>query len=676
MNENKYKIKNEIYYKYLKKRFFYKKKTYIYKHIKIEINDYFNYGLKKKITLLKEFKNRKKLYYKSIDVIKNFISKKTKYSEFLFNFILNKDFINFVLDENILLSSSFIMGIDREKFKNLTSENKNSFLNFKRKIIVNNFIKPEDFNEKILSKKEYAYFMRDFVKNYILPKDYIRDFIKKNEKLNDKIKNFESFNFFLNLKEKKIFYNNKKNLLNKSEKMQNFENNKPVFINDELIYENDNLIYESDSLIYEDENLENNFFSTNDLNTFIFINDKKNRKKDDYEDDDEDEDEDDSIENEDSENFKANENSKKFEEFEEFEELDESEENENDEDENDDDFYNNKNNQNSNNKQNWLFGRMNDDEYNKPVDFKKFTRDLTKEAQEGKLDPVIGREKEINRLIQVLSRKTKNNPVIVGEPGVGKTAVIEGLAQKITSFDVPDNLLDCQIIMLDIGSLIAGTRYRGEFEERLRFLIDKIQKSSKRILFIDEIHTLIGAGSAEGTMDAANMLKPVLARGGFRCIGATTLKEYKKYIERDPALERRFQPIVVDPPSVSDTVVILAGLRRLYESFHDVLITNEALMAAAKYSDQYIPDRFLPDKAIDIIDEACSHVKLESTRIPDAIKSYTKELNQLLLEKDRLIRQQNYYMAAKIYEKEKQIRSLIKTSLNTTENQLTENLDL
>jgi ATP-dependent Clp protease ATP-binding subunit ClpC len=332
-----------------------------------------------------------------------------------------------------------------------------------------------------------------------------------------------------------------------------------------------------------------------------------------------------------------------------------------------DDFDDDKNEANSKRK-NWLFSGINEEDNSRPVDYKKFTRDLTKEAYQGQLDPVIGREKEIKRLIQILSRRTKNNPVIVGEPGVGKTAVVEGLAQRIASYDVPDNLVSSRIIMLDIGALIAGTRYRGEFEERLRFIIDKVQKSPKRILFIDEIHTLIGAGSAEGTMDAANMLKPVLARGNFRCIGATTTKEYKKYIERDPALERRFQPIVVDPPSVPDTVVILAGLRRAYECYHDVLITNEALLAAAKYSDQYVPDRFLPDKAIDVIDEACAQVKLEAVKTPDSIKSYTRELNALLLEKDKLIRQQNYYMAAKIYEKERQLRALIKSSIKKSSN--------
>ena len=230
-------------------------------------------------------------------------------------------------------------------------------------------------------------------------------------------------------------------------------------------------------------------------------------------------------------------------------------------------------------------------------------------ARAGKLDPVIGRQKEIERVIQILSRRTKNNPVLVGEPGVGKTAIVEGLAQRLVTGEIPRNLLDKRLLMLDMGSLVAGTMYRGQFEERLKQVIKEIKDSSS-ILFIDEIHTLVGAGSAMGTLDAANILKPALARGELQCIGATTLDDYRKYIEQDAALERRFQPVQVEQPSVEETIQILHGLKSRYEAHHGVTYTDEAIKAAAELSARYVADRFLPDKAIDLIDEAGSRVRL------------------------------------------------------------------
>ena len=238
----------------------------------------------------------------------------------------------------------------------------------------------------------------------------------------------------------------------------------------------------------------------------------------------------------------------------------------------------------------------------------QFGRDLTELAEEGKLDPVIGREKEIERVIQILSRRTKNNPCLIGDPGVGKTAIAEGLAQMIVAGNVPETLKDKRVVTLDLPSLVAGTKFRGEFEERLKKVINEIKESSNIILFIDEMHTIIGAGAAEGAIDASNILKPALARGELQTIGATTLDEYRKYVERDPALERRFQPIIVSEPSVEDTIAILKGLRDKYEAHHRVKITDDAIKAAAVLSSRYIADRFLPDKAIDLIDEAASRV--------------------------------------------------------------------
>ncbi len=286
----------------------------------------------------------------------------------------------------------------------------------------------------------------------------------------------------------------------------------------------------------------------------------------------------------------------------------------------------------------------------------KYSRDLTKLAIDGKIDPVIGRTKEIKRVIQILSRRTKNNPVLIGEPGVGKTAISEGLAQKIVEGMVPEIIKDKRVVTLDLPGMIAGTKYRGEFEERFKAVLKELKEAGNIILFIDELHTLVGAGAAEGAIDASNILKPVLARGELQIIGATTIDEYRKYIEKDSALERRFQTIMVDEPTVEDTIKILEGLRDRYEAHHRVEITDEALQAAAELSNRYITDRYLPDKAIDLIDEAASMVRIESFTAPDGVKGLEEKLEEFSQEKEEAVNTQNYEKAAKIRDMEKEIK--------------------
>ena len=278
--------------------------------------------------------------------------------------------------------------------------------------------------------------------------------------------------------------------------------------------------------------------------------------------------------------------------------------------------------------------------------------DLTQKARNGVLDPVIGRSKEIERVIQILSRRTKNNPVLIGEPGVGKSSIVEALAQQIASSDVPDTLQGKRLVTLDVGALVAGTKYRGEFEERLRKVIDEIKSSGNCVLFIDEMHTIVGAGAAEGAVDAANMLKPALARGELQCIGATTLDDYRKQVERDPALERRFQPIRVEEPSVEETVEILRGLKTRYEDHHDLNITDEAIQEAANLASRYITDRFLPDKGIDVIDEASSRVRIRNSTMPVYLKDAMIALESVKKDKETAIQSQKYEAAAQLREQE------------------------
>jgi ATP-dependent Clp protease ATP-binding subunit ClpC len=293
----------------------------------------------------------------------------------------------------------------------------------------------------------------------------------------------------------------------------------------------------------------------------------------------------------------------------------------------------------------------------------EFGSNLTQQAADGKLDPVVGRQNEIERVIQILGRRTKNNPVLIGEPGVGKTAIAEGLAQRINAGDVPDILEDKRVLTLDIGLLVAGTKYRGEFEERLKKIMEEIRGAGNVILVIDEVHTLIGAGAAEGAIDAANILKPALARGELQCIGATTLDEYRKHIERDAALERRFQPVQVGEPSVDDTIEILRGLKERYEAHHRLKIADEALIAAATLGDRYISDRFLPDKAIDLIDEAGSRVRLMNSKLPPAAKEIDKQLRDIERQKENAVREQDFGKAGELRDKEVELRDQIRTIL-------------
>ncbi|MFC4559696.1 ATP-dependent protease ATP-binding subunit ClpC [Virgibacillus kekensis] len=291
-------------------------------------------------------------------------------------------------------------------------------------------------------------------------------------------------------------------------------------------------------------------------------------------------------------------------------------------------------------------------------------RDLTESAKEGKIDPVIGRSQEIERVIQVLSRRTKNNPVLLGEPGVGKTAVAEGLAQQIVNNEVPETLRDKRVMTLDMGTVVAGTKYRGEFEDRLKKVMEEIRQAGNIILFIDELHTLIGAGGAEGAIDASNILKPALARGELQCIGATTMDEFRKYIEKDAALERRFQPIQVNEPTLEETVQILRGLRDRYEAHHRVTITEEAIDAAANLSDRYITDRFLPDKAIDLIDEAGSKVRLRSYTVPPNLKELEQKLEEVRKEKDSAVQSQEFEKAASLRDSEQRLREEVEETKN------------
>lgn len=301
------------------------------------------------------------------------------------------------------------------------------------------------------------------------------------------------------------------------------------------------------------------------------------------------------------------------------------------------------------------------------------SRDLTKLAIDGKLDPVIGRENEIERLTQILARKTKNNPVLIGEPGVGKTAIVEGLAQRMANGDISEVLHNKRLVSLDLGSLVAGTKYRGEFEQRLKNIIDEICKAKDIVLFIDEFHTIVGAGAAEGSMDASNMLKPALARGELQCIGATTFDEYRKYIEDDPALERRFQPVTAEPNSVEETIEILKGLQESYEKHHNVKFTSCAIESAANIADRYITERAMPDKAIDLLDEAGSRARLKNSLLPPEIKQKEKDLQQITKDKDAAITKQEYEAAAKLRDDEEKLVEEIKKAKDDWNKKRTKN---
>jgi ATP-dependent Clp protease ATP-binding subunit ClpC len=288
-----------------------------------------------------------------------------------------------------------------------------------------------------------------------------------------------------------------------------------------------------------------------------------------------------------------------------------------------------------------------------------FGRDLTALAREGKLDPVIGREKEIERVVQILSRRKKNNPVLIGEPGIGKTAIVEGLAQKIVEKSIPQVLESKRVVNLDMASIVAGTKYRGQFEERIKALMVELQKNDNVIIFIDELHTIVGAGGSEGSLDASNIFKPALSRGEIQCVGATTLDEYRKYIEKDGALARRFQTIMVDPPGVKETILILAGLRHSYEDHHKVTYSDKAIESAVKLSERYISDRFLPDKAIDVIDEAGARKRLSSMEIPPEIRQIELEINEVIKEKEKAVEHQEFEKAAKLRDKQEKLKEAL-----------------
>ena len=297
--------------------------------------------------------------------------------------------------------------------------------------------------------------------------------------------------------------------------------------------------------------------------------------------------------------------------------------------------------------------------YNSTQTLNQFGEDLTKKAEAGKLDPVIGRKQEIERVIQILSRRTKNNPCLIGEPGVGKTAVVEGLAQKIVAGDVPEILKGKRVVTVDLSSMVAGAKYRGDFEERIKKALNEVKKAGDIILFIDEIHTIVGAGAADGAIDAANIMKPLLARGEIQLVGATTLNEYRKYIEKDSALERRFSPVNISEPSEKDTITILKGLRDKYEAHHNVKITDEAIESAVKLSERYINDRFLPDKAIDLIDEAASRARIKTYTEPDSLKDLQAKLEEVSKNKEEAVLNQKFEKAAELRDEEKKLKEQV-----------------
>ena len=312
--------------------------------------------------------------------------------------------------------------------------------------------------------------------------------------------------------------------------------------------------------------------------------------------------------------------------------------------------------------------------YNQTPTLNQFGEDLTKKAKEGKLDPIIGRKEEIERVIQILSRRTKNNPCLIGEPGVGKTAVVEGLAQKIVSGDIPEILKDKRVVTVDISGMVAGAKYRGDFEERIKKALNEVKKAGDVILFIDEIHTIVGAGAAEGAIDAANILKPLLARGEIQLVGATTLNEYRKFIEKDTALERRFSPVTVNEPSKKDTIQILKGIRDKYEAHHNVKISDEAIEAAVKMSVRYINDRFLPDKAIDLIDEAASRARLKTYTEPDNLKKLEEQIEEIEKDKEEAVRTQKFEKAASLRDKQKELKEKYEKEQNKWKNKNTKSV--